>query len=54
VLLDQVPCPNKRENRAEGPSATFGCVINLYLRFPKAEALPNRTHDNIFNVFSCL
>jgi hypothetical protein len=52
VLLGYIPCPDERADYAEGLLALFGCFINFHLRFPKAEALPDRTHDNIFNVFS--
>jgi hypothetical protein len=51
--LHQIPCPNKRANRAEGSLAFFGCFIHFHLRPSEAEALPYRAHNDIFNIFPC-
>jgi hypothetical protein len=33
------------------PSACFDCLINFYLRLSEAEAGPNGSHDDFFNIF---
>jgi hypothetical protein len=33
MFLDQVPCPDERTNYAEGSSASFGRLVNLYFGF---------------------
>jgi hypothetical protein len=54
MLLNQIPCPNERANYTEGPLSFFDCLVNFHLRFSEAEALPDRAHDDIFNILSCL
>jgi hypothetical protein len=54
MLLNQIPCANEGTHCAKGPLACLDIAINFHLRPSEAEARPDGSLNDFFNVFPCL